>query len=73
MCSRTATGLEDHCSRIATGLQDWVDYNCYPRLCSSYCLMVVFNDGLRAKHIHLKTETKIQTHLIINVSNSIAT
>lgn len=35
--------------------------------------MVAFNDGLRAELIHLKTETKIQTHLIINVPNSITT
>lgn len=39
-------------------LRAWTYYNYDPSLSSLYCLMVIFNEGLGAKSIMYKTETK---------------
>ena len=45
-------------------LRAWTYYNYDPSLSSLYCLMVIFNEGLGAKSILYKTETKTYTGLI---------
>ena len=54
-------------------LRAWTYYNYDPSLSSLDCLMVIFNEGLGAKSILYKTETKTYTHLITNLPNSRAT
>ena len=54
-------------------LRAWTYYNYDPSLSSLYCLMFIFNEGLGAKSILYKTETKTYTHLITNLPNSRAT